>query len=62
MSKAKEIPCSDCGSLPVLRGSDDQDTEGPFCIQCSYCGKETVIWVYPREAWAQWKFDNIVLY
>jgi len=56
--KANEIPCSACGSLPVLRGSDYHDTEGPWNIKCSGCGKETDCWAYPREAWKQWKNDN----
>jgi hypothetical protein len=56
--KAKDVLCSECGNFGELFGSDYRNEEGPYGIQCTGCGKETVVWAYPREAWRQWKTDN----
>ena len=56
--KAKDIPCSKCGSMGRLCGSDYTSEYGPFIIQCTGCGRETIAWALQREAWQQWKADN----
>jgi len=56
--KAKDIPCKDCGWVGKIFGSDWQNAEGPWGVQCTGCGRETVVWAYQREAWEQWRYDN----
>jgi len=56
--KAKDVKCNKCQGDPEIYGQDDQNTEGPFFVACTRCGKESVAWAYPREAWKQWKLDN----
>lgn len=58
--KAKDIRCRKCGGSPEIYGQDDHNVEGPFFIACTRCGKETFPWAYQREAWANWKKNNIV--
>jgi hypothetical protein len=54
--KPKDIKCT-CGGIPKISGSDYTNEEGPWQVVCQDCGKETVLWAYQREAWAQWKVD-----
>lgn len=56
--KAKETPCSKCGGMPKIHGGDYLDVEGPWNVACIECGRESICWAYPREAWGQWKVDN----
>jgi len=51
--KRKEVKCSDCGGKPKIITEDS-----PHIIACSDCGKETIAWARPMEAWRQWKEDN----
>jgi hypothetical protein len=56
--KAKDVKCKKCGGLPILHGQDPHDTEGPYYIMCNECWEDTGVFAYPREAWAQWKYEN----
>jgi len=56
--KAKETPCSECRWMPKIYGADDLNTEGPWNVACTGCGKGTDNWAYQREAWRQWKYIN----
>jgi hypothetical protein len=58
MKIKKDTPCKECGGMPKLFGSDYLNTEGPWNVACSKCGKESIPWAYPNEAWKQWNIDN----
>ena len=55
---AKKTPCSDCGCMPEILGSDYLNDHGPWEVRCPGCGKETLAWNYQRDAWKQWVADN----
>lgn len=55
--KTQDIPCT-CGGWPYIHGQDYEDTEGPWFVECAFCGRQTVAYAYKREAWRAWKMMN----
>jgi hypothetical protein len=44
-----------CGVTAEIHGSDFDDTEGPWFIECPGCGLSSLLWAYRCEAWRNFR-------